>query len=373
MLPFRKFSIKKPNKFKKTNEGLPAGTSDDSLSQGLLSHQNETASSFDSGSYADGDDGIAGGIFRRNAKVATPLTKEVDEDLGGDPGMYSYFGYRGANSYGKQSLEAEEITTKTPDAVYSYMELTDESAQALYKWSQKAGIPNPVTPDKYHSTVVYSTVPFTGYTLHKQPFSIDPSTYAFDVLIDALVLKFTSKIAKSQWEKAKKIGAKYTFSEYTPHITLSYDPENFDYSKIALPTFAIHFKTEHLQVMGKEVTEEETLDSKFQDAIEKVKGWIKSGAHRKSMTHLARLTKKAEFKKFHPGEVTVYRGKNDDSVDHTEVGASWTKSKEVAKDYAGPDGEVIQKKLTVSTPALDINKLLNKTLRDKEVFITHRT
>lgn len=383
MLSFQQFNehiVKSGNKFRLVSRkagknlgtyGSKAGAEKREKQVAFFKHQNETATSLDAGSYAD-EDGLSGSILRRQ----TPNVPLQQEDLGTDPGMYSNFGNRNA-----KTGDLDQNESKQDPGMYSFFGLTDESAEALYKWSQKAGIQNPVTPDKLHCTCVCSPVSFPNYNPLNQGFSISPETYSLDILGDALVLKFNSFIAKSQWEKAKHLGARLTFPNYIPHITLSYEPgifKSLDYDG-PLPQFALVFEKEYVQDLGKDDYIKETLDDKVSNFLDRAKEvvhrWVQKGDVRKSMTHLARLTKKSELKDLHPGPITVYRGENDDSVDHGEAGTSWTKSKEVAKKYAGENGEIHVKKLSQNTPALDINKIisLKSKLKDKEVFVTHGT
>lgn len=374
--------IEKPkNRFLKKQNELFAMAGNDDISQGILGSgainqksiskpkpQQETASSWDAGSYDDGDDNT-GPVLRR-AKPNIPLQQTppgFSEDLGTDPGMYIHGGERPP----KIGIKYEQ--TEDP-GMYSFFGLEGKSAEALYNWSKTVGIPNPVKPSELHSTCVYSPVSFPGYKPYRKAFSVDPKSYSLSILGDALVLKFTSEIGESQWEKAKSLGAHFTFSSYTAHITLSYEPGIFNYVDFdgELPKFPIIFEREYIKTLDKE-----DIDYKFSTFLDKaketVKRWVDKGDVRKSMTHLARLTNRKGLKQLHPGQQKVYRGVNDDSVD-TNVGTSWTSSKSVAQKYAGEDGKVITRMITPSTPALDITKLLPKNSNkraEKEVFITH--
>jgi hypothetical protein len=377
IINFFKFceQLEKPkNKFLKPKNELFAMAGSDDVSQGLLNrsviNQKESASSWDAGSYSDGDNNT-GNVLRRT-KPNIPLQQsppEFSEDLGTDPGMYIHGGERPP----KIGIKFEQ--SEDP-GIYSFFGLEGKSAEALYNWSKAVGIPNPVKPSELHSTCVFSPVSFSGYIPYYKAFSVDPNSYSLSILGDALVLKFTNKIGESQWEKAKKLGAHFTFSSYTPHITLSYEPGIFNYLDFddELPKFTITFEREFVKTLDKE-----DIDYKFSSFIDKakdtVKRWVDKGDVRKSMTHLARLVvKKKDNKNLHPGKIKVYRGENEDSISHTEAGTSWTKSKEIAKRYAGKEGKIVTRMIAPSTPALDINKILprkNEKRKDQEVFVTH--
>jgi len=97
--------------------------------------------------------------------------------------------------------------------------------------------------------------------------------------------------------------------------------------------------------------------------------WKAKGIGRHKMTALAKKAAKGgSLHHLHPGEVTVHRGQKPGSVHHTKVGTSWSKSKEVAKKYA--DGHTVHTlEIKPHTPAIDVNKLLKRPSKEKEIFV----
>ena len=107
------------------------------------------------------------------------------------------------------------------------------------------------------------------------------------------------------------------------------------------------------------------------DTLDRVSEWREHLWNRAIVTRLAKRTVKGgDLEEFHPGEITVYRGKGFRSS--SAKGKSWSKSREVAEAYAD-GGKVVELKLTSNMPALDINKLLegrpSKSESDMEVFV----
>ncbi len=321
----------------------------------FFKHQNETANSFDSSHYNDGDEGLQGQIFKR-AYVDTPLSPVAE-----------------VSTYAETVSSSE---TRDP-GMYSYFSLTPVCAKKLYTWCHAAGIPNPVKPEDMHSTCLYTPKSVNFYTPYDQAFGVDPNTYSFALLGTALVLKFEHSIPRKQWDFAKDHGAEFTYPTYTPHITLSYDPGDFDWSQLLTPTIPIIFEREYLQSLDKDELTKESVNDKFKELVDRAKEtcrrWVKKGEDREQMTKYAKMAiNRGPLEKFHPGYDMVHRGESENSMSYKDVGTSWSKDPKVAKEYADKskeDSVVVKKKIIPNVPALDINKILNKMLPDKEVFV----
>lgn len=107
------------------------------------------------------------------------------------------------------------------------------------------------------------------------------------------------------------------------------------------------------------------------DEIKTLSEWREHLWNKDKVTKLVKETvNSGRLSKFHPGEITVYRGKDRGS--RTYGGQSWSKSKEVAERYA-EGREVVELKLTMDIPALDMGKVLadipSKSEVDQEVFV----
>jgi hypothetical protein len=145
---------------------------------------------------------------------------------------------------------APEVETPYEDpGIYSSFNLTEESALKLHEWAEESGIPNICSPDKFHCTVVWSKISAPEYKSFSGSIELDPSTFSFDILHTALVLRFQDKKLQGKWNEAKSLGAEPTFTTYKPHITLSYDPENFDIDSLKYPHFPIVLEKETVQTL----------------------------------------------------------------------------------------------------------------------------
>lgn len=133
---------------------------------------------------------------------------------------------------------------------------------ALVSWAVENLIPEPLSPEKYHSTVLYSRKDLKPQPIldkAKLPFllkakgfklfdSSDPDIKALAVLLDAAPLERIH-------EQLIKAGGTHDFPDYTPHITVSYNaPRDMDLTKLSLPSFDFvveSFKVEPLDLNWK--------------------------------------------------------------------------------------------------------------------------
>lgn len=103
------------------------------------------------------------------------------------------------------------------------------------------GIPNLISPDKMHTTLIYSRVPLTNYLVPRNVSHIVVGSLTPDVFVTqsgkrAFVLKisdpwFNDRHSKIMLDNPK---ATYDYPDYTAHITISYDigdtevPDSFE-------------------------------------------------------------------------------------------------------------------------------------------------
>lgn len=118
----------------------------------------------------------------------------------------------------------------------------EDTRQLLYAYALLNGIPNPLDPEEYHSTVVYSR----NHIDFEQPeFELVPIRHAtplaFDVfegVIDGkkgncCVLKINSEYMNDRHYYLRRYhNATHDFPDYHAHVTLSYDIGDFDVSKL---------------------------------------------------------------------------------------------------------------------------------------------
>ncbi len=112
---------------------------------------------------------------------------------------------------------------------------------------QENNIPNPIPEKEIHSTLIYSTkydnivINDVGEDLG----NAEPKKFHIFETQDnkrALVLLIKSEYLTSRHkELMKKYDLTYDFDEYIPHITLSYDIEDFDISKLNVKDLPTNF------------------------------------------------------------------------------------------------------------------------------------
>lgn len=132
-----------------------------------------------------------------------------------------------------------QFMSESVDGLYTYRKPNHHSIQIVNEWMQENQIPNPISPDELHVSVVTSEVALPQYVPDPVAVMINPSSYWIDILGDALVLRFKSDPLASQWEHANALGAKTKWPTYQPHMSLSYDVP-IDYDTSHLKPFPVH-------------------------------------------------------------------------------------------------------------------------------------
>jgi len=157
----------------------------------------------------------------------------------------------------------------------------EDTVRVLHEYSLMNGIPNPLDPNEYHSTVVYSRnqIEFPApeiklNTWHAYPIGFDVFESRSDgasgyrktgEITRCCVLKIESYfMTKRHQELRRYFNATHDFPEYHPHVTLSYDIGDFDVTKlrdieVILPKLYIVAEfNEELKDVGRKEAEEES-------------------------------------------------------------------------------------------------------------------
>lgn len=118
------------------------------------------------------------------------------------------------------------------------VDFTEETKQHLQEYIKKNNIPNPVDIDILHTTLLYTFSDLSGYV----PITYDPpligTTTKFEKwptqpkngkISMCLVMRIDCPTLSIRYnDLIHQHNAAYTFAEYKPHITLSYDVNNFN-------------------------------------------------------------------------------------------------------------------------------------------------
>lgn len=122
---------------------------------------------------------------------------------------------------------------------YVGIRFTPDTKATLRQIIDTEGVPNPINPEKLHSTVACSrgnNIP--GYEVDgkfEEPeeaeidcFTIFPSQDGKN----CLVAKLSAPTLVDRHNKTMQHGANYDYDEYIPHVTLSYDAGEWDESSL---------------------------------------------------------------------------------------------------------------------------------------------
>lgn len=199
----------------------------------------------------DGDGSTSLGTLRKGENSHTDEFREED-----GPDLLDRL------TYDKAAIEEAKLESGT----YSYFSLTPDSNQRLHDWCLSREIPNPVF--NYHSTVVWTPDVLPTYDPFRSFVSINPSTFRLRFLgtdeDPALVLQYDNSIVREQWHKAKSLGARMTYPDFIPHITLSYKPViKMDLREMGIPYISIVFSHETVEDLNPSKFRIESLNDHF--------------------------------------------------------------------------------------------------------------
>jgi 2'-5' RNA ligase len=146
----------------------------------------------------------------------------------------------------KKETKDENKDENLPAGTYVAVRFSEETKDNIKKLIEENDIPNP--NNKLHATVMHSLKelpellkdssddrdidpPFIGHPKKLRIFKTEDEN-------NALVLEFKSQDLVDRHNEIKeKYGAEYKHDEYIPHITLSYDCNDFDFSKIDIKKY----------------------------------------------------------------------------------------------------------------------------------------
>lgn len=111
------------------------------------------------------------------------------------------------------------------------------------KWIKDNKIPNPINPEKLHTTVIFSRNPIEKqYQMNHQIISGNNfKPMKFEVFLTstskkrALVIILDAPKAVEYHNYFMNHGGTHDFADFKPHITVSYDLGDFDVKQLTLP------------------------------------------------------------------------------------------------------------------------------------------
>lgn len=119
---------------------------------------------------------------------------------------------------------------------YAGVRFDQYTVRDLSLLQETLGIPNPLSPDKFHSTLLYSRKPLPNYVpFGEYPLAPTSNTNQFELTVfktasgkNALVLKYDCDFLSGRHRSLMKThGGTWDHPSFIPHITLSYDIGDF--------------------------------------------------------------------------------------------------------------------------------------------------
>jgi 2'-5' RNA ligase len=136
-----------------------------------------------------------------------------------------------------------EESDERENGTYVAVNFSKESRKELSRSLKNMGIPNRHPSDKYHCTVMYSNNPLHEWEEENQePIQFDPpkkfKVTEFEIFetrsdTNALVLRGECDYLNERYEMIlNDHNADYSYDEYKPHVTVSYDCGNIDVEEL---------------------------------------------------------------------------------------------------------------------------------------------
>lgn len=135
-----------------------------------------------------------------------------------------------------KSLIEEKDNSESENGTFVGVRLSSDSKKIVKKAIKDMDVPNPIEDSEMHITVIYSRKPMSGFEPKGKlddPIIVKPDKLHIFQKSDSdnrvLVIKLKApELKKRHNELMKEYKAEYDFDEYIPHLTLSYDCEDFD-------------------------------------------------------------------------------------------------------------------------------------------------
>ena len=167
---------------------------------------------------------LEGGIY-----ALVPNSGDKDRELG----YYDVdFQFVGAD----ESPPVEDSFRANSKAQTLYVSRRLKNAQAFFDWAKAQGFKSVVNPDDIHTTVAYSRqeVVWGDMGDHFDKVRVVGGERSIRSLGDkgAVVMYFESKELEQRWQELYDAGCSWDYDDFHPHVTITYDGEGVDLSKI---------------------------------------------------------------------------------------------------------------------------------------------
>lgn len=138
-----------------------------------------------------------------------------------------------------RAAEFTKLVEAPEDGTYAGVRFYKDDVKKLAEFVQANNIPNPLPPEDYHCTLLFSKVPVPDYVPHgmykKALFcqAKDVKLWGEDeekALV--IILDCPDLVRRHEYLMANHPEATWDHPEFIPHVTLSYDAGDFDISKL---------------------------------------------------------------------------------------------------------------------------------------------
>lgn len=115
-----------------------------------------------------------------------------------------------------------------------YCSRSVENPDDIINWANSQKIPNIIHPDELHVTVAYSSTPvnFNKFKPKDNFVYLPPAKRKITKFGTSVVLLLDSKYLDDRWKYFIDNGCSWDFSTYNPHVSVSYQDDDIDVSKI---------------------------------------------------------------------------------------------------------------------------------------------
>jgi 2'-5' RNA ligase len=137
------------------------------------------------------------------------------------------------------------VISTTEPGTYVALELDAATRAQLDRFvTDQLKLAQPIDPEYYHITVIYSRTPVAQADLLPEQYQASATgiRYALWTTRDArqcLVMLVESYQARYLNQQLTQLGAVSDYNQYTPHLTLSYDYTGPNITQLPLPQFPI--------------------------------------------------------------------------------------------------------------------------------------
>lgn len=138
-----------------------------------------------------------------------------------------------------------------PDGTYAAAKMDKKSCDKIKQFCIENNIPNRVSSEKLHTTIIYSRVKAPELKANQDIYPIKASCASLEIFKtfdekNALVMKLDCpQLVQHHNNIMEEHGTTYDFPEYVPHITISYDCGDFNPSsfvgELPMVTFIMEY------------------------------------------------------------------------------------------------------------------------------------